>query len=166
MTDRELPVVVVDDRGTLRFNGLTAEERLAALEAHSITSIDQDGRKAEGTQRAARREGAWRYSIGDDEQFVVNFVDDHPVSAPAGWRDADWPRPSVEHHHARREVLELILREYRRPTDIERVYRLLVPRYGNSIPVVRGLMDALDVSLSDAKIALDAACTNAKRSPR
>jgi hypothetical protein len=40
---------------------------------------------------------------------------------------------------------------------------MLLPDVGNSIPVIRGLMDALGVSLTTAKMALGDACTRAKR---
>jgi hypothetical protein len=159
----ELPLVVVDADGVLRFGGRTAEERLAALDTpgqHSISCVD---RRASGISRAGRREGTWRFSLADEERFVVEFVDDRALSPPAGWIDHEWPRPSIEQHRREREVLEVMLREYRSPDDIGRIYERLLPDVGNSIPVVRGLMDALGASLVDAKMALDAACERAKR---
>lgn len=163
MPDTDLPRVVVDEDGAPRFNGCTAQQRLAALDEPADTTIRQGDRVASGYVRGGRREATWRFSIAGNVRFDVTFVDDWPVSPPDGWSDQDWPRPSVERHIARREVLETILREYRVPEDIAHVYSLLVPRYGNSVTVVRGLVDALGVPLAHAKNALDAACERANR---
>jgi hypothetical protein len=73
------------------------------------------------------------------------------------------PGPSLASYHRERMVLETFLREYRSPDDLGRIYLMLLPDVGNSIPVIRGLMDALGVSLKVAKMALDDACARAKR---
>lgn len=147
----------------LRFNGCTAKQRLDALDAPADWSLQRGDRVAAGVSRAGRREGPWRYSVDGEERFLVHFIDDRPVAPPAGWLDADWPGLSLaEDHLEERELLEIVLREYRRPEDIERIYRLVLPRTGNSIPVVRALMNALGIPLQAAKVALDAACDRAK----
>jgi hypothetical protein len=157
----DLPRVIVDDRGALRFNGCTGEERLVALDEPADTTIHQGERTASGRERAGRREGPWRFSIAGKVRFHVTFIDDRPVSPPDGWNGHEWPRPSLERHHSRRTVLELVLRKYRGPEDIERLYSRLVPSHANSVTVVQGLVDALAVSLAHAKSAVDAACERA-----
>lgn len=164
MPNTDLPRVAVDEDGALRFNGCTAQERLAALDEPADTTIRQGERTASGWVRAGGREGPWRFSIADTVQYEVTFVDDRPVCPADGWNELEWPTPNRERHIARRDVLETILREYRAPEDVEHLYSLLVPRYGNSIIVVQGLVDALGVPLAHAKSALDAACSNANRS--
>ena len=47
--------------------------------------------------------------------------------------------------------------------DLGRIYLMLLPEVGNSIPVIRGLRHALGISLQTAKMALDDACDRAKR---
>jgi hypothetical protein len=72
-------------------------------------------------------------------------------------------RLSLASYRRDRTVLETFLREYRCPEDLGRIYLMLLPEVGNSIPVIRGLMDTLGVSLATAKMALDDACERAKR---
>jgi hypothetical protein len=157
----DLPPVVIDEHGVPRFNGLTAEERIALLDRPAQSAIHAADHRAEGRVCAGKREGTWCYSIIDEVRFVVEFVDDRPVAPPQGWTDDEWPRPSG--YGRERMVLETFLREYRCPEDLGRIYLKLLPEVGNSIPVIRGLMDALGVSLSTAKMALDDACERAKR---
>jgi hypothetical protein len=156
-------MLVVDDDGVLRFNGRTAEERLAALDAPGDVTMSSAGRHARGIERRGRREGTWRYSIDGDERFAVQFEDDRAIDPPAGWIEAEWPRPSVRSYEEERALLEIVLREYRRPEDIERIYPMITARGHNSVPVVRALREALGLSLSEAKMALDAACTRDKQ---
>jgi hypothetical protein len=159
----ELPPVVIDEHGVPRFNGRTANERLADLDRPAHSAISVTDRRAEGLVRAGKREGTWRYSINGEAHFVVEFVDDRPVALPPGWIDDEWPGPSLASYRRERMVLETFLREYRRPEDVIRIYLMLLPEVGNSIPVIRGLMDTLGVSLTTAKMALDDACQRAKR---
>jgi hypothetical protein len=163
MSLSELPAVVIDENGVPRFNGCTADERLAVLEGPTHTTITVTDRSAEGVVRAGKREGTWRYAIDDEIHFVVDHVDDRPIAPPPAWIDDDWPRPSLACYRRKRMVLETFLREYRRHDDLGRIYLMLLPDVGNSIPVIRGLMDTLGVSLTTAKMALDDACERAKR---
>lgn len=163
MSLSELPAVVIDGNGVHWFNGCTAEERLAAIEGPAHSAIRVTDRRAEGVVRAGMREGTWRYSIAGEIHFVVEYVDDRPVTPPPGWVDDDWPRPSLASYRRERMVLETFLREYRRHDDLGCIYLMLLPDVGNSNPVIRGLMDALGVSLTTAKMALDDACERSKR---
>jgi len=163
MSLSELPAVVIDENGVPWFNGCTAEERLATIEGPAHSAISVTDRRAEGVVRAGKREGTWRYSIAGETHFVVEHIDDRPVAQPPGWNDDDWPHPSLARYHRERMVLETFLREYRRHDDLGRIYLILLPDVGNSIPVIRGLMDTLGVSLTTAKMALEDACTRAKR---
>lgn len=165
MSHVELPRIKEDEHSALCFNGWTAEERLAALDEPADTTINQGERTASGRERAGRREGPWCFSLAGNVRFVVTFIDDRPVSPADHWNDHEWPRPNLERHHARREVLELILREYSGPEDIERLYSRLVPTYGNSVTMVQGLVDALGITLAHAKSAVDAACERANVGP-
>ena len=165
MSQTELPHVVTAEDGTLRFNGCPAEQRLAALDEPADTTIRQGDRASSGRERAGRREGPWRFAITGNVRFVVTFIDDRPVSPPDHWNDHEWPRANLERHLARREVLELVLREYRAPEDIERLYSRVVPRYGNSVTVVQGPVDALGITLAHAKSAVDAAYERANVRP-
>jgi hypothetical protein len=163
MSLSELPSVVIDENGLPWFNSCTAEERLAALEGPTHVSIRVTDRRAEGVEHAGKREGTWRYSIDDETHFVVEHVDDRPIAPPPAWIDDDWPRPSLSSYRRKRMVLETFLREYRHHDDLGRIYLMLLPDVGNSIPVIRGVMDTLGVSLTTAKMALDDACERAKR---
>ncbi len=163
MSLSELPSVVVDELGVLRFNGRTAEERLAALDLPTSSNISCLDRTSRGVHHAGRREGIWRYSIESDEHFVVTFHDDVPIDPPGGWVDDEWPRPSLYWGREDRALLEIFLREYRGPDDIGRIYKLMLPREHNSIPFIHAVIHALGVRLDVAKIALDEACDLDKR---
>jgi hypothetical protein len=162
----ELPSVTVDKHGVPRFNGRTAEERMDEFEAPIAYRLFGDGdREAAGPVRAGQREGVWRYLVRGEEQFQVSFVEDRPEAAPAGWDERDWPRTGTnsERHRENREHLELVLREYRRPEDVERIYRLMEPLTGGNplFAVIRALMTALEVGMGDAKMAVSDACDRA-----
>src|SRR5450755_1060981 len=123
-------------------------------------------REAAGLVRAGHREGVWRYLIrGGEEQFQVSFVADRAVATADGWNEDDWPRSDInpEGHREKREYLEIVLREYRRPEDVERIYRLMEPLTGGNplFAVTRALRPALEGGMSDAKMAVSDACDRA-----
>ena len=163
----ELPSVIVDEHGVPRFNGRTAEERIDDFDAPIACRFFGDGdREAAGLLRAGQREGVWRYFVRGEEQFRVSFVGDRPEAAPDGWDERDWPRTgsNSERHREKREHLELVLREYRRPEDVERIYHLMEPLTGGNplFAVIRALMAALEVGMGDAKMAVSDACDRSR----
>jgi hypothetical protein len=162
----DTPPAVLDDTGVWRFGGLTAAERLAELDADYAARVRSSNRTVTGAMTARRRVGTWRFAIDGVEQFAVEYVDGLPVAGPTGWNDDEWPAREHRRYLEEREMLELILREYRTSADIERIYELSMPTFGGAIYVVRGLKTALDVTLGTAKCAVDAACERAKRATR
>src|SRR4051812_48823195 len=108
----DLPAVVIDETGVPRFNGLTAEERLAAFDEPTQTAISSTDRRAEGLVCAGKREGTWRYAINGEARFVIEFVDDRPIAPSPDWIDHEWPDPGFASYSRDRFVLETFLREY------------------------------------------------------